>query len=274
VFAAWLSHFDTKQHNTLDMYVEENGRRFVRHYLLDLASTLGTGVFGPVARETHAYIATPSLFGLTLTFGLHEPDWRKIQPPEGLDEVGFFSAEYFDAKKFRPNFRNPAFVNMTDRDGYWAGKIITAFTDEHLRAVVAEGHYSNPAAAEHVVQVLAERRDIIGRTFFDRIPPLDFFSFRNGVVRFRDLATERNIDGGGFSQYRVRFGACDALRNVPAWSSWEQPISLAVDLSSVQTTSETAFIALEFQVDRGRGWSRSVFAYVAPRSGHVVGVDR
>jgi hypothetical protein len=274
VFAAWVSHFDTKQHNTLDMYVEENDRRFVRHYLIDLASTLGSGVFGPTARETHAYIITPTFFGRTLTLGLSESDWRKIQRPEGLNEVGYFSAEYFDPMKYRPNFRNAAFVNMTDRDGYWAAKITTAFTDEHLRAIVAEGHYSNPDAVEHVLQVLAERRDIIGKAFFDRIPPLDFFSFQDGIVRFRDLGTERNIYASGSTVYRVRLGACDAQRNVRSWSNWEQPSTLAVDVSGVATASGAPFIALDLQADRGSGWSRSVFAYVAARSGRVVAVDR
>jgi hypothetical protein len=272
VLASWVSHFDTKQHNTLDVLVEEDGRRFVRHHLLDLASTLGAGVFGPVARETHEYIVTPSVFTQTLTLGLHEPDWRKIQRPEGLDEVGYFSAEYFDPKGFRSNFRNAAFVNMTDRDAYWAAKIVTAFTDEHLRAIVAAGQYGNPAAAEHVFRALAGRRDVIGRTFFDRMPPLDFFSFREGVVRFRDLGTERGIYGGG-SRYRVRFGTCDGQRKV-AWSSWDQPTAHAVDVSNVRTTSKAPFVALEVQVARDADWSQSVIAYVAPRSGRVVAVDR
>ena len=41
VFAAWVNHFDTKMHNSLDMYVGEPGQGYVRHYLIDFASTLG-----------------------------------------------------------------------------------------------------------------------------------------------------------------------------------------------------------------------------------------
>ncbi len=274
VFAAWVSHFDTKQHNTLDVQVEEEGRRFVRHHLIDLASTLGTGVFGPVARETHEYILAPSaVVGRVATLGLHEADWRKMRRPEGLDEVGYFSAEHFDPRGFRSNFRNAAFVNMTDRDAYWAAKIVTAFTDEHLRAIVAEGHYRDPRAADYVFDVLAKRRDIIGRTFFDRIAPLEYFSFQAGSVQFRDLGMERRIYTSP-TRYRARFGACDSQRNVPNWSSWVELASQSVDASAERTSSELPFLAVELQVDRGRGWSRSVTAYVAPASGRIVAVER
>ncbi len=50
-FAGWVNHFDTKELNSLDMLVDVDGRHFVRHYLIDLASTLGAGATGP----THEY---------------------------------------------------------------------------------------------------------------------------------------------------------------------------------------------------------------------------
>lgn len=42
VFAAWLGHNDIRAGNTLDMYVSEGGRNFIRHYLIDFGSTLGS----------------------------------------------------------------------------------------------------------------------------------------------------------------------------------------------------------------------------------------
>src|SRR5205823_154471 len=38
--AAWVNHVDCRGANTLDMWVTENGRSFVRHYLLDFGSIL------------------------------------------------------------------------------------------------------------------------------------------------------------------------------------------------------------------------------------------
>ena len=45
-FAAWLNHVDSKSINTFDALVSEGQRAFVRHYLLDFGSTLGSaGVY-------------------------------------------------------------------------------------------------------------------------------------------------------------------------------------------------------------------------------------
>ena len=44
VFAAWLSHDDTRDHNTLDMWVEDEGRHSIRHNLIDFGSALGSGL--------------------------------------------------------------------------------------------------------------------------------------------------------------------------------------------------------------------------------------
>ena len=43
VFAAWLNHDDSRAINTFDSYVQENGRGFVKHFLIDFGSTLGSG---------------------------------------------------------------------------------------------------------------------------------------------------------------------------------------------------------------------------------------
>src|SRR5262249_40584135 len=43
VFAAWLNHDDSRAINSLDILVEDKGRRYVRHYLIDFGATLGSG---------------------------------------------------------------------------------------------------------------------------------------------------------------------------------------------------------------------------------------
>src|SRR5262245_6912712 len=47
VFAAWLNHVDAKSINSLDTLVEENGRKIVRHHLMDFGSSLGSGALEP-----------------------------------------------------------------------------------------------------------------------------------------------------------------------------------------------------------------------------------
>ena len=46
VFAAWLNHDDSRAINTLDMLVGKDQKKFVRHYLIDFGSTLGSGSTG------------------------------------------------------------------------------------------------------------------------------------------------------------------------------------------------------------------------------------
>jgi hypothetical protein len=41
VIVSWINDWDLKEVQSLDMYVEENGRKFLRHYLLDFGSSLG-----------------------------------------------------------------------------------------------------------------------------------------------------------------------------------------------------------------------------------------
>lgn len=288
VFAAWLKHFDTKQHNTLDMYVEEDGRRFVRHHLIDFGSTLGAGGHGPAPKHGMEFgVDAPAVMGRLLTLGFHESDWRRLERPEGVGEVGYFESEYFNPKGFKPLTPNSAFAHLTDRDGYWAAKIISAFTDEQLRAICEQARYRDPRATAYMARVLGERRDIIAREWFTRIAPLDFFRWDGSEVVFHDLGAERGLWEAAESRYRVRAAIVNAERKMVARGEWRALERLAVDLggAAVADVASAAaapsgspdyatFLALELQVDRGDGWSDPVVVYLARESGRIVAVER
>ena len=282
MFAAWLCHYDTKQGNSLDMYVEEDGRRFVRHYFLDFASTLGAGALRPIPSACHEYSFDVALvLGRTLALGLWEDPWRRVTRPPDLPAIGYFQSDAFHPMAFRPFEPNAAFANFTDRDGYWAAKIISTFTDEHLRAAVAAGRYTNPAAAEWIARVLAERRDIIARYFFDRVPPLDFFRVNAGWLRFRDLGAERGLYEPSSTRYRVRVATASAEGDEGPWGPWVEVETPDVDFEALPHDQRSgdagpeSFVAVELQVYRAEsGWSRSVRAYIARASERVVAVDR
>src|SRR5262249_26369661 len=44
---AFLNNPDVKQLNTLDTYVEEDGQKFLKHYLIDFGNSLGSASTGP-----------------------------------------------------------------------------------------------------------------------------------------------------------------------------------------------------------------------------------
>lgn len=283
--AAWIAHFDTKQHNSLDMYVGEPGEGYVRHHLIDFASTLGTGASGPTNRIAFEYtVDLPPLAGRVLALGLHEDAWRGIERPlDGtLTEVGNFEAEIFDPREYKPLQPNTAFANQNDHDGYWAAKIVSAFTDANIRAAVEEGRYEDPRATDYVTEVLIARRDKIARAWFDVVAPLDFFRTDDGVITFRDLGAERGVYPDTTPRYRVSVAAVDADRGAAAWSDWFEPTGLAVDLDDARVRDTVGdapvearpYAAVRCEVDRGDGWQGPVTAYVARTSGRVVAVDR
>jgi len=296
LFAAWLHHYDTKQHNTLDAYVpaDDGAGHYVRHYLIDFASTLGTGAAGAVPRYGWEYTIDllPAL-GRALALGLHEDPWRRLEEPRPNSEIGYWESEWFDPQDFKPMQPNSAFANLTHRDGYWAAKIISAFRDEHLRAMVGAAGYRDPAEEAYVVRVLAARRDKIARTYFDRIPPLDFFTLEDGRLWFRDLGVERGIYPERETRYRWRLRPVNENRAGPAWPEWTESECTMVEVGGLVTTGPSApagiaaagpaasgapaaypFLSFECQVQRGDGWSRTTRIYISRARQAVIALER
>jgi len=89
VIASWINHWDMKEDNGLDTYVEENGRKFLRHYLIDFGSTLGAGKDPAEYFHGRAYlIDTKSILKELFTLGLYESPYEKegtvISPAVGM----------------------------------------------------------------------------------------------------------------------------------------------------------------------------------------------
>ena len=211
IISAWLNHFDTKDGNTLDMYVTENGRSFVRHYLIDFGATLGSASWGPnhVWRGHENDVDPGTITRKLLTLGMLVDDWEKQDHVIQYPSVGYFDAELFEPMAYKPQVPNPTFENLTKLDGYWAAKIITAFTDHDLSLIVKEGKYSDPAAEKYLLQTIIKRRDIIGKYFFERVVPLDHFRLRGSedakqALVFTDLAVEAGYQSAEQRNYRYQ----------------------------------------------------------------------
>jgi hypothetical protein len=200
VLSAWLNHTDTKDGNTFDSYFNEGGRSFVKHYLIDFGSTLGSAAHGsksPV--KGHENEVDPhEIFKNILTLGLYVRPWEKL---EGVryPSIGLYESSLFNPIKFKFNVPNPAFEALTNLDGYWGAKAVMSFTDAQLEVVVDEGMYSDPKAAQYLLQNLIERRDIVGRYWFERVAPLDRFdlletSDGDQQLCFSDLAIEGGLE--------------------------------------------------------------------------------
>jgi hypothetical protein len=169
VFSAWLEHNDIRVGNTLDMYINEGGRRFLRHYLIDFGSTLGSDTLFPNRPEVgHAHIFDVRQAGLTLvTLGIWQPKWAAPEPIR-FRSVGRYGADGFDPRRWKSNFPLTAFENMTEADARWAAEIVGSFTDAEIRAAVETGELSNPHAAEYLAEQLIIRRDKVVAAYLNR----------------------------------------------------------------------------------------------------------
>ena len=189
VFAAWLNHNWILPTATLDVLVVENDIPFIRHFLLDFTSTLGSGDKRPkTAREGNEPMwdrgpTAKNVIGL----GIFTPRWMRASYPK-FRSVGRFEYETFDPEKWVANQRLAPFENRLPDDTYWAAKQVMAFSDEDLQALVSTGQYSDPAAAAWIVRSLAGRRDRIGQTYFPKILSLEHFRVENDELVFDDLA--------------------------------------------------------------------------------------
>jgi hypothetical protein len=176
VFCSWVNHNDSREINTLDMYVEEDGRHFVKHHLIDFGAILGSGSTGQNLRsEGFEYQFDLGMMAKSIvTLGLYPRPWTDVDFPV-IHGVGRFEASHFDPENWKPNYPYPPFGRMTPRDAFWAAKIIMRFDDARLRSIVESARYSDPRATTYLTRMLAERRDRIGRTWFSRVNPIDEF---------------------------------------------------------------------------------------------------
>lgn len=270
VFAAWLNHNDCRSINTLDVLVNDGPAAYVRHYLIDFGSTLGSWstAVKPARVGGEYYLDFDDAPKQMFTFGLLVPYWAKADHPN-YRSVGGFEAATFDPDRWLPDYPNAAFLNRLPDDEFWAAKQVMAFTNEQIRAIVKSARYSDPAAERYVADTLIARRDKIGRTFLGRVLPLDRFAIENGELRFRDLAREHGLETKGPLQI--------------AWSRFDNgsqkktPIPEAAGFrlpSEAQGGSASSYVAAD--IWRGDDRKKVVTVYLRDDNGRteIVGIDR
>lgn len=210
--ASWLSDMDRRAANTLAVYTEnkETGNKYIKHYLIDMGSTMGSNNIIPhPPKYGNEYLVDPRTIGLQLiTLGLYVKPWEfetgHINPK--FPSIGYYESEIFDPGDWYPTYPNPAFEYATYRDAFWGAKIVMSFRDEDIRAIVKMAKYSDPRAEEYLTKTLIERRDKVGRYWFDRMNPLDKFRFKrkeNNILtlRFNDLAIDGDLESAEETTY-------------------------------------------------------------------------
>jgi hypothetical protein len=285
VIGAWLNHDDSRSLNTFDTFVQKDGRQFIKHYLLDFGSNMGSGstnVQEPRAGYEYYAEGDKVLKGM-FSFGLWTRDWMHVKYPS-YPAVGNYEADFFEPWKWKPEYPNPSFDRMDEADAFWAANLMTYFTDDVIRAVVATGQISDPNAAAYLADTLIKRRDKCIRYWIRQTNPLARFevSGDGSEVRF-DNAALRVGAAEGEVAYKVRWFALDNLKNEehPVGDEIElREAKLAVPKSAWGPSDDAHFRYAvahigTFQADNPQ-WQEPVVLTIRDRGGRydVVGLQR
>jgi hypothetical protein len=212
VLFAWLAVQDPGSPNTMDSLIVEGGRRFVRHFHFDFGCSLGSASTHPATPAQLGEYAVEIGRSLRAFFSLglyHRPfqderdEWERLVT--AYPSIGYLAAETFDPDQFRTNHRLPTHMRITDRDAYWGAKVVTAFTDAQIEAVVATADLP-AAAAAYAVRALEVRRDTLGRRYLRPMAAVEQpeTSPDGADVCFQDLAIARGYVRAGEARYRVQ----------------------------------------------------------------------
>ena len=280
VFGAWLNHDDSRGINSLDMLETTNGRRWVKHYMFDFGSILGSGtVYAQRHRPGNEYIFEQRPGWLTLaTLGVYVRPWMVIDYPDVPKSIGRLEAKSFDAIEWKPEYPNPAFDNMRADDAFWAARIVSRFTDEMIGAVVQKAQYSDPRATLYMTETLIARRDKVVASWLNQVcPVVDPVLANDGAFTFTNAAVAARAarPAEGYQLQWFRFDNATATRT-PAGE--RQTIVSASSRAPIGLLESGEYVGVEITAahPEHRGWSRpSAFFFRRAASGWMlVGVER
>ncbi len=272
VFAAWLNHDEATDINSMDAYqgTEENG--YVKHYLIDFGSALGSASIRPQDRQSgnEYVIEWGPIFRSAASFGLLDRPWRSVKYPE-YPSVGRFESTYFQPADWKPEYPNPAFDRMLPEDAFWATRIVMQFTDEMIRTLVKTGQYENPGAEDYFVQTLIERRDKVISYYLSLLPPLDEFQWTGNNLQFKNYGVDRGI--GKIDGYRYQWFRFDNNTGTASPAGEEATVSSSlIPVPAIE--GEYLLVRIEPLAASIPGWNRKVEVYLRGSDRSVIGIER
>ncbi len=214
VLAAWINHFDSREQNTLDVWVEDGGRNYIRHYFIDWGDSLGgRWPHDQVSRRLgRSYYWDWGDIGLDLvTLGLYPRVWNQVELNE-FEIFGYLDGETFTSSEWKGGYPNPAHDAMTPRDALWMVRILDRITPEHVRSAVRSARFPDDRHAAFITKRLLERRHRTLQEYLTRYAPLARFTLarrsppkREQSLCFEDLALKHSLASPRVTHYKARF---------------------------------------------------------------------
>jgi hypothetical protein len=287
VLSAWAQHFDAREQNTLDMWIETAaGQGYVRHNVIDFGDCFGS-VWEPPSlgrRLGHSHYFD---LGLSLedwlTLGLKQRPWDDARFGPSGKVFGYYDIEHFEPEHWKAGYPNPAYGRMSERDGAWMARIIAEISEVHLAELVKQGKFADPALERELLRLLTGRRERILARYLTRLSPLTLPVIVNGDDELclkdlvlasglrpdqsRSYAVTAYLDGTApstkIASVRARDGArvCVSVPRQPGAAA-ESPKYLLLDWVGQSANSAPEFPARVHLYDLGAAGLR------------VVGLDR
>jgi hypothetical protein len=264
VLASWLNHFDTREQNTLSVWVEapDGERGHVRHYYLDFGDCLGSlwDQEGISRRLGHAYyLDIPYLVNDALTLGLQERPWEDPHLGPAGTTLGYFGVERFVPEEYRTGYPNPAFIRASERDKAWMGRILADFGDAHLQAALRPARVRDPVTKREILRILRGRREKLLARWLSVVSPLSHPHVRPGPGGARLCLRDMAVVGGVVSAEQRRYVAVahedglDAPRPLPAVErpAPEEPCVALPPVAGASADSPR-YLIIEVRIERSR----------------------
>ncbi|HEX7842735.1 MAG TPA: hypothetical protein VF469_34920 [Kofleriaceae bacterium] len=175
---AWLDHVDIQEANFVDSWIEDGGRHYVVHHMIDFGKALG--VMNTTKLNLRPGFEYDVDFGAMahslVTLAVVPRPWDGTSAPP-LRGVGIYDADHFDPNGWTPGTQAYLPLLIADRfDKFWGAKILIRLTPEQIRAAVETGRLSDPGAVDYLTSTMVARQRAIARYWFDRVNPLDRFA--------------------------------------------------------------------------------------------------
>ena len=212
LLAAWLDHFDAREQNTMDSWiandkkVPDSSPGYVRHYYLDTSDCLGSDwAWDGISRRLgRSYLLDWGDIGHDfITLGIQVRSWEKLERVPGFEMFGYFDAEHFVAEEWKNEYPNPAFSNMTERDGAWMARILARFTPESVATLAELGRFADPKTTHYLAGVLEGRLERVLSRYLTRLSPLSDVRVSDRQLCAVDLARWRSVTSSAPVSYSV-----------------------------------------------------------------------
>ena len=280
VFTAWLNHDDSRAINTLDMLVGDKGRQYIKHYMFDFGSILGSGTNeDDLPWVGHEYVieARPALKTFA-SLGLWRRPFMRVKAPGDLPAAGNFTADRFEPARWKPHYRNAAFENMQPEDAFWAARLVAAFTPEAIAGIVTKARFTDPRVTDHVTGALLRRRELILRTWLAALNPLAQPTIAEGdVLSFANAAVDAGLTDrpDGYQLTWFRFDNTTGVRSDLGAPQRVATASIAIPAGQL-VGAEYAGVEIRTLHEREPQWRRPVRLYLRRLNDEwrVVGIDR